>query len=300
MKMREQRIAILIKDVIVAKLKKEIYSCNENGINTSVQIESISPQMLNDIKTPLGTPFHKNQMILTINIKTNQTIDELAWQDYGIETVSNVLFAFFLSLDDIRTVYDRYGDRCKISSAIGSGLPLAIFKMPGKHGINLYYANDASSAIYSDNYYINFKKNQRSLFERILTKVKKFNNPYVRSSIITIHTVNWAKEDFFLIAVTVLFSCFEWLTNKGRYESFLAAVKRQTISLTSVEEDTLDSFGFLRNAIAHPSVYLIIRTGRVYTITKKKDGTKKTFNIDEIMSVRAILLRLMRKSIGVS
>lgn len=280
--------SVVVKDVVSPLSEKiDLYS---DTTNTGVHLflRNISKEEREYFENSLKIRLHEEQIVFDVEMPE---LDWLKHIELSMDTVDKILFSLILSLEDIHTRYDGSGGTCSLSGTdgLGSGLPLAIFRL-SEEGINSYHVND-DSGFRTKETFIEYSKDQIEELKKTIkeTQLQSFD-PFISSMLIHVHTLNWVKQANFILAAIILFSCFERVLEKKTGEQ----ISHRITGLKRKEQDVLQRFQLLRNAIAHPSQYNITLKGKLYVVTRLSNGKVYAFSQSELPEVKRMLVLLLK------
>lgn len=290
---------LLVKDVIYEGQEEEMVGFSDEEENKiSISISSINPKIKKQIENEWNLLLHDEQLVIRINVEFPNK-KPVKFYEKEMLLHKDIIFSLIVCIRNFHIVWEQGHERMEMdfTGGTGVGLPFFILRFieEGK-SVNVFYANDYDKVISNYGFFVVFDKENVSAFQYILKRVlienKQAIPKFIMESFSLIHTVNWVKEGWFYPAVIILFSCFESLLNKKERKQIKDLMISRDINISEEEENDLEDFQILRNAIAHPSEHKILLENNTYRIYKK-GKLKATFDIKKLENVRKILINLI-------
>lgn len=296
-----KNIDLLPKDVLYSGEKNLLIEFDEGDIAASIYISRITQNLKENIEKGWHFKLNDDQAIIQIVLKYPGEKKIEVESKFSPSIILDTIFTFILSVKDFEISFrDGYG-RTKLDTnhGVGVGLPFSIlqFTEEGRY-INAVYANDFTKIATNIGFYVEINDDMLDRFRKLSNKVmvdkKNLIGDFLKESVTLIHTLNWVVRGFFYPAVIILFSCFDYLTNRPQGERMDICIRKNGFELNKNEKDDLRDFHRTRIAIAHPDQYNIIQEKNMYISYKKEDGTEYTkFNVERLDNIRQLLIDLI-------
>ena len=256
------------------------------SLDYSITATTIEEEQRNDLE---DFPIPTSEAQMVIKVDSNAEMERRYMEDFR-EIKKMVVFGLILANRNPDGVFHEYGEFNHYGrSGQGDILPYAFVQLDNEGRINTYYQSDYETLSRNLGFYSKFGSRKLDVFEEILELLLVNQDQSLDEALIKlmirIHTLSSVKGGQIYMNIICLFSCLENLFGYSQRKDLCENVA------------PLGKLNFVRNGIAHPDEYDLIRKSKkVIAVKHSHHGNKlnppkkKELTIDDLEISRIILI----------